>query len=66
MKILTSVRNWIGQLDKSYIIAKGAWVVPTVDDHDHWCDSQWPTFWSIISISTQYDLVNASAATIIY
>jgi hypothetical protein len=34
MTILTSVRNWIGQLDKSYVIAKGAWAVPRVDDHD--------------------------------
>jgi len=32
MTILTSERNWKGQLDKSYVILEGAWVVLTVDD----------------------------------
>jgi len=66
MTILTSVRNWTGELDKSYVIAEGVWVVPTVDNHDRWCDNQWPTFWTIISIGTQSDLVNSSTATITY
>jgi len=55
--ILTSERNWNGQPYNCYIIFEGVWVKLTVDDAVIWCKHQWPTFWCIKSISTQYNLV---------
>ena len=66
MTVLTSEGNCIGQPDKCYVIVDVGFVVLTVNDAVSWCDCQWTTFWSIISISTQYDLVKASTAKIIY
>jgi len=57
MTILTSEANWRGQPDKCYVIVKGGWVVPTVDNAASWYDCHRTTFWSINSSSTQYDLV---------
>jgi len=57
MTILTSECNCNGQPYNCYVIFDVAWVVPTVDDAVTWWKEQWPTFWCIVSISTQYDLV---------
>jgi len=66
MTKLTSGNNFSGQLDNCYIIVDGVFVVLIVDNAGPWCDRQWPTFWYINSISTQYDFVSASTATNVY
>ena len=66
MTILTGEVNLNGQPDKCYVIVEVVCVVLSVSGGGSCSDSQCTTFNYIMSISTQYDCVSVSAATITF